>query len=52
MWTGVTLNCGSISVIQVKHNIMNVKLINGIDHLPNADIGSFYTKYEETKYLL
>lgn len=51
MWDGVTLNCGSISVIQVKEGKMNVKLINGIDHLPHTDIKEFYTKYEDTIYL-
>ncbi len=51
MWDGVTLNCGSISVIQIKDNKINVKLINSIDHLPHHDIKEFYSKYEETIYL-
>jgi broad specificity phosphatase PhoE len=51
MWSGVTLNCGSISVIQVKNDTMNAKMINGIDHLSHTDVNDFYTRYEETKYL-
>ncbi|HIH32175.1 TPA: histidine phosphatase family protein [Candidatus Woesearchaeota archaeon] len=51
MWEGVTLNCGSISVIQIKNGKMNVKLINGIDHLPHRDIKGFYSKHEDTTYL-
>jgi len=51
MWKGVTLNCGSISVIQIKNGKMNVKLINGIDHLPHRDIKGFYSKHEDTTYL-
>jgi len=51
MWDGVTLNCGSISVIQIKDNKINIKLINGIDHLPHHDIKEFYTKYEDMVYL-
>lgn len=51
MWDGVTLNCGSISVIQIKDDKMNVKLVNSVDHLPNEDIKEFYSSYEETKYL-
>ena len=51
MWDGITLNCGSISVIQITNNKMNVKLINGVDHLPHSDIKEFYSSYEETKYL-
>jgi serine/threonine-protein phosphatase PGAM5 len=51
MWDGVTLNCGSISVIQIKDDKINIKLINSIDHLPHHDTKEFYSKYEETIYL-
>jgi serine/threonine-protein phosphatase PGAM5 len=51
MWDGVTLNCGSISIIQIKDDKINVKLINGIDHLPYHDVKNFYSNYEETVYL-
>ena len=37
MWNGVILNCGSISVIQIKDNKINIKQMNSIDHLSHQD---------------
>jgi serine/threonine-protein phosphatase PGAM5 len=51
MWQGVLLKCGSISVIQVKNGALTVKLMDGADHLPHAEITEFYEKFEDTKYL-